>query len=147
MTKQEKQDIITEICEKVAEGDSVRKVLRENKLICRTTFYEIIDENEDLANQYIRACALREELIFDDILNISDKQDKDVYLDKDKNDVVDHNVIARSRLMVDSRKWMLGKMNPKKYGDISKLQVEGGDPNKPIIFQEVKTYDSNEETD
>jgi hypothetical protein len=30
---------------------------------------------------------------------------------------VNSEVVQRSRLRVDARKWMLGKMNPKKYGE------------------------------
>ncbi|HEY5808152.1 MAG TPA: hypothetical protein VIT67_09310, partial [Povalibacter sp.] len=35
---------------------------------------------------------------------------------------IDHDVIARSRLRVDARKWYAGKLHPKKYGD--KVQTE-----------------------
>jgi hypothetical protein len=33
-------------------------------------------------------------------------------------------MVERSRLMVDTRKWYLGKMAPKRYGD--KLTLDGG---------------------
>ena len=36
---------------------------------------------------------------------------------KDKN----HNIVNRKRQKIDSRKWVLSKMNPKKYGE--KLDV------------------------
>jgi hypothetical protein len=38
--------------------------------------------------------------------------------------------LQRSRLRVDTRKWMVAKMNPGKFGD--KLAVEG-DPSKPVV--------------
>ena len=44
--------------------------------------------------------------------------------------VVDHDHIARSRLRVDARKWLLSKMLPKVYGDKVAL---GGDADAPPI--------------
>jgi hypothetical protein len=55
-------------------------------------------------------------LLFDEILSIADKQDKDVD-EVDGIEVINHNVINRNRLQIDARKWVLGKMNPKKYGE------------------------------
>jgi hypothetical protein len=44
----------------------------------------------------------------------------------------DHEVINRSRLRVDTRKWYASKVLPKKYGDSSTLkhsdQTSGGPP-------------------
>ena len=62
-------------------------------------------------------------VIFEDILVIADKQDKDVSINEEGFEVVNHNVHARSKIMIDARKWMLGKMNPKKYGD--KIETTG----------------------
>jgi hypothetical protein len=40
-------------------------------------------------------------------------------------------VIARSRLRVDTRKWLMARMAPKKYGD-KVTQEHVGDPEKPV---------------
>ena len=38
--------------------------------------------------------------------------------------VEDKEVTNRSKLRIETRKWVLGKMNPKKYGDSSRLEVD-----------------------
>lgn len=53
----------------------------------------------------------------EDILLIADDNGKDTYVSEDGVEQTDHDVIARARLRVDTRKWLLSKLQPKKYGD------------------------------
>ena len=53
-------------------------------------------------------------------------------IDKDGNEVVNHNVIQRDRLRVDTRKWYLSKLNPKKYSD--KIQVDTSEFKEQPLF-------------
>ncbi len=89
--------------------------------------------DEDFLHNYACASEIRSEKEFEEILDIADDQEDDIYLDKDGKECVNHNVINRSRLRVDARKWRLGKMQPKKYGD--KLDLTSG--NKPIKESKV----------
>lgn len=60
----------------------------------------------------------------DGILEIADDGRNDTYLlDEETGERgTDHDVIARSRLRVDTRKWLLSKCLPKIYGD--RLEVD-----------------------
>ncbi len=111
-----------EIIGLLEEGDSLSEVLRGNKEYpSRPTFYKFLKEADDRINKYARATKMRADFLFDQILEIADKQDKDVLISKDGIEVVNHNLVNRNRLQIDSRKWVLSKMNPKKYGE--KLDV------------------------
>lgn len=112
----------------ITEGHSLRKALGFQN-ISSSTFYQWIDNCEEKQKQYARACEDRADKIFDEILEIADKQDADI-VEVDGNIITNHNVIARSRLQVDARKWALSKMNPKKYGEKNTTILEGGE--KPI---------------
>ena len=48
--------------------------------------------------------------------------------DEDGKETVDHERIARSRLRVDSRKWVASKLLPKVYGDRLQHTGDGGGP-------------------
>lgn len=90
-----------------------------------------------LSEQYARAREIRAENIFEEILDIVDCEDHDVVLDEDSNPRTNHDVIQRDRLRVDARKWMLGKMQPKKYGEKLDVttdgeKIEGGGDDIPI---------------
>lgn len=129
-----KEDEIEEtfnyIIGKIKQGNSLRSVLREKGTPESHTFYKWIDNDESKLLHYVRACKDRADYIFEDILNICDKTDDDIIVDEDGNEITNHNVIQRDRLRVDSRKWMLGKMNPKKYGDASLLKIGDQDGNE-----------------
>lgn len=110
-----------EIMELLEQGNSLSDVLKQNKdYPSRPTFYKYMKEDETRLNKYARATDMRAEFLFDEILDIADKQGSDVEI-KDGIEVVNYNIVNRNRLQIDSRKWILSKMFPKKYGD--KLDV------------------------
>jgi len=109
------------ILSQIEEGFSLRSILRSEDMPGRTVFFEWIKEDEEKANQYARSCEVRADIIFDEILEIADNTENDTIY-TDKGEIANTEWINRSRLRVDSRKWMLGKMNPKKYGE--KIQKE-----------------------
>lgn len=98
------------------EGISARKAM-ERLGVGEPLFYKWVDSDPMNHKQYARACEKRADLIFEEIKELSDKQDKDVYIDAEGNERIDHNVIHRNKLQIDTRKWMLSKMMPKKYGE------------------------------
>lgn len=80
-------------------------------------FFELL-EDEDRAKRYARACEMRAEVIANEIIDISDNA----------GGVVDNAIVQRDRLRVDSRKWILAKLHPKKYGE----KIDMTSDNKPI---------------
>lgn len=135
---EQKENILTAIFNDIENGDSLRKSLINNKLSSKT-FYEWIDKDEEKVKQYARACEDRAEMIADEILEICDSSEADVYQDDNGETKIDGNTVQRARLQVDTRKWLLGKLNPKKYGD--KLDVNNTGDLK-LTWTENKTYGS-----
>lgn len=122
----ERKDITETICNEISNGRSLRYVLdKVPHMPNRTTFLRWVENDESIRNQYTRACEARAERIFEDVLIIADSQDEDIIQLEDGREVVNHDAINRARLRIDSRKWMLGKMQPKKYGE--KLDLSSSD--------------------
>jgi len=141
-SKKQIEKIFNEVCDLISEkGMSLRSVLLLDSMPSSRTFFKWLDEDDLKVKQYACACVDRSDMIFEDILNISDAYDKDVLKDKDGNEVVNHNVIQRDRLRVDSRKWMLGKMNPKKYSD--KIQIDTTEFKEQPLFPDVSENNSD----
>lgn len=65
-------------------------------------------------------------------MEISDDGSNDTYIDPDTGqERTNHEIVARSRLRTDTRKWMLSKVLPKVYGD--KLDLNHGvQPENPL---------------
>ena len=86
------------------------------------------------SEQYARAREIQADTLFDEILDIADESTNDKTVNADGNEVVNHEAIQRARLRVDTRKWMAGKLKPKKYGE--KQAIEHSSPDgsmTPII--------------
>ena len=131
----QKEKVFKEILAKIAEGSSLRSILSGKDTPNRSTFFEWVLEDKEKANQYARACELRAETIFEDIMDIADETSRDT-ITTEKGEIPNNEWINRSRLKVDARKWMLSKMNPKKYGDKIEATLQGGDKPISINFED-----------
>lgn len=131
MSDDEKKEVIGYILDEIIHTNlslrkATRKALGYFKLdaLSHTSVQEWIDKF-GYSEQYARAREQRADNIFEEILDIVDCEDNDIYLDDDGNPRTNHDVIQRDRLRVDARKWMLGKMAPKKYGDKLDITSDG----------------------
>ena len=117
-SEEEKNKIFDEICYNIAyKGMALRNILKADNMPNTETFYRWLVEDDYKSKRYALATDERSDKIFEEIIEIADATSDDVIIDKDGNEIVNHNVIQRDRLRVDTRKWMVGKLNPKKYGD------------------------------
>lgn len=109
---------------------SVRSILpKGNSIVGITEFYSWLDEDEDKKKRYARACEVRAEKIFEEILDIADDATKDEIITESGGKIENKEFVSRSRLKIDARKWVLSKMNPTKYGDRT---VIAGDKDAPL---------------
>ena len=110
-------------------GQSLREVCRREDMPSRSTVQSWLAKHEEFSDQYARACQIRQEELFDEIFEIADDGSND-WMDRQVGDqtveVVNQEAIQRSKLRIDTRKWALSKMNPKKYGEKLDLNHEGG---------------------
>lgn len=126
--------LATAICTRIADGESLRAICRGDDMPDKATVFRWLSRQEveflAFRDQYARACEVRADTVFEEILEIADDNSRDVTEDEDGNEIVDHDHINRSRLRVDARKWMLGKMQPKKYGEriVNEHSGPGGGP-------------------
>lgn len=107
----------------------------------KSSFYEWIDSDKEFNNQYARATEERQTGLFEEILDIADESERDIITGEDGKEKVDWEVIGRSKLRIDARKWILSKMNPKKYGE----KVDLTSDNKPLNNQPDLSKLSKEE--
>ena len=105
------------ICERLADGESLRKICRGDGMPAESTVrLWAMDDVQGFSAQYTRSREIGYERLSDELLEIADDGSNDTY-ETDSGTAVNQDVIARSRLRVDTRKWMLSKMLPKRYGD------------------------------
>jgi hypothetical protein len=129
--------LFNEILNDIAEnGTSLYSALKGR--LSSATFYEYLDKDETRLKKYARATELRAEKMAEETLEIADSLGDDIIQTPDGRIIENQRVINRDRLRVDTRKWLLSKLHPKKYGDSSKMDVttNGKDLiNRTIIVQ------------
>ena len=102
------EELADAICTRLAQGESMRSVCRDEDMPVMDTMWRWIREKEDFSEQYARAKQESADAIIEDILDIADEGED----------------VARDRLRIDARKWVASKLKPKKYGDTTKLEDE-----------------------
>ena len=105
------------ICEQIADGKSLRSICAAEGMPHKATVFRWLAENERFRDQYARAREAQADALADEILDIADNGENDSYTDENGNVRTDHDVIARSKLRVDARKWIASKLKPKVYSE------------------------------
>jgi hypothetical protein len=127
------QAIADIVCARMAEGESLLSICRDETLPAASTIRTwALDNREGFYAQYARARELQCEKMAEDILEISDDSSQDVTFDDNGNPRLNNEFAARSKLRVDTRKWLLSKVLPKIYGDRTVL---AGDKDAPLGVQ------------
>lgn len=85
------------------------------------SLYQLIEEDEDFRNRYVRAREAQADYMADEIIELADDKSGDV-LTGEFGETGNAANVSRSKLRVEARKWIAAKLKPKKYGD--KVDVE-----------------------
>ena len=95
-----------------------------------STVFLWIGANPTFSEQYTRAREAQADALFEDILEIADDARND-WMERNGEDdagwVANGENLQRSRLRVDARKWMAGKLRPKVYGEKQHTELSGPD--------------------
>lgn len=113
-TQKELDDKFDEVIKRLSEGEKLSNVLLgENSVMSTTLFYKILEKDANKAQLYARVKNDQIEKKFESI-----EQD---YLEEPQRDPesgrIDPAWVQLQRLKIDSKKWELSKLLPKKYGD------------------------------
>lgn len=95
----------------------------------------IANDLQGFAAKYANAKEIGLEEIAEEILEIADDTTRDT-VHTDNGPKADAEWIARSKLRVDSRKWLLSKLAPKKYGERQALEISN--PDGSLQFGELE---------
>jgi len=112
-----------------SKGQSLTKATKKIGMN-KKTFDDMIQKDSVLLNQYVRATEARADLIAERMVRNSHNRANDFYTDSEGNLKPNPVAVQRDRLILDTDKWLLSKLMPKKYGDRLTLdgEVKGSSP-------------------
>lgn len=115
------QELADLICELVASTTcGLIKLCKNNpELPDKATINRWRHRFPDFRAQYALAKCEQADLLAEECLEIADDDTYDTKITPEGNEVCNTEFIARSRLRVDTRKWLASKLLPKQYGQHS----------------------------
>lgn len=108
-----------EICGRLADGESLRKICKDEHIATIGTVCRWLAEFADFSEQYAKAREAQAERMADELIEIADMP-PEIHPVTGARDSASVN---HQRLRIDTRKWVAAKLLPKKYGD--KLELGG----------------------
>jgi hypothetical protein len=123
-------ELADEICRRLAEGESLRAICREEGMPTASTVFLWLGADEAFRSKYARAREVQAELMADELLEIADDGQND-WMERHNKDgeavgwVENGEALRRSQLRVATRQWIASKLLPKKYGDKQQLEHSG----------------------
>ncbi|WP_406549336.1 ubiquitin carboxyl-hydrolase [Cronobacter malonaticus] len=105
-------EVAADICSLLADGESLRKVCERPGMPNKATVFRWLAQHEEFRDQYAKATETRADAIFEEMFDIADTV------------VEEAAAVGKARLRIDTRKWALARMNPKKYGDKVSQEID-----------------------
>src|SRR5437764_2325766 len=116
-----------ELLQRITDGDSLLAIIQsDGDWPSYRTIFRRIESDSDFRDRYDRARAVQAERWADELITLSDSLPKDATAEQ----------IGAVKLQVETRKWIIGKRLPKKYGDAPTSSVNVTSTNNICVFTE-----------
>jgi hypothetical protein len=142
-------DLICErmICGRGDKPESLRSICRDKKMPPLGTVMRWLAKYPEFREQYRAAREAQTEVHHEEILEIADNCTDDIKQLMGDGETglnqINHSAIARAKLQVDTRKWIMSKMQPKKYGDSTTIKGDEENPLKTDVSVKVSFVKSD----
>jgi len=113
------------ILERLSRGETLQKAVRGENMPRHNTVIKRVRNDKEFAGRYMIAREIGYTIMADGIIDIADDGARDYGVDDKGREVVNKEHILRSRVRIDTRKWLLAKALPKIYGDRFALEASG----------------------
>lgn len=131
-------EIAAEICRRLAEGQTLREVCRDESMPPESTVrLWALDDRDGFAAQYTLAREVGYLAMADELLEVADDGKND-WMERQGDEgqsawALNGEHVQRSRLRVDTRKWLLSKALPKVFGDKVTQEHTGADGGPLVV--------------
>lgn len=106
------------ICRRIATNQiGIRKICKKySDLPDPDTIFEWRFDYPEFSEQYAQAKLIQADLLAEETLEIADDASNDITYNEEGEPICNTEFINRSRLRIDTRKWLAAKLLPKQYG-------------------------------
>lgn len=120
-------EIAAEICERLANGEPLRAICRDDHMPSWQRFYEWVASDDEFAGRIARARELGYDAIAEDALDIADTPVVGERREETEDGVkvVREDMLGHRKLQIETRLKLLAKWSPKKYGERIQQEITG----------------------
>lgn len=128
------QDLADRICGEIVQGHSLRTICKSEEMPCVATIFNWFRSQPKFLEQYEKSKEEQADALAEEMLDIADDGTND-WMERvdDEGAIVGYRIngehVQRSRLRLDTRKWIASKLKPKKYGDRIQTDIQPLDRN------------------
>lgn len=125
-------ELANRICERLEQGESMRRICATPGFPAKATVMRWLRDNPVFRDMHAQARLAQLDSMADDLIEIADDARNDFMeaLNKDGEPTggweFNKEAVLRSRLRIDTRKWILGKMLPRRFGATVQIQLPEG---------------------
>lgn len=123
-------EIAEEICERLADGESMKAICRDPDMPNITLIYKWKRDTPWFDRMFKQARQDQVHTLVDEIIDIADDSTND-YVERETAKgttiVLDEEHIRRSAIRIEARKWLAERMAPKEFGPKAELAVGNPD--------------------
>lgn len=121
-------ELFEAVCQRLERGETLRGICQGEEMPDPSAIVAHCNVNTEAFQRYARARNTGYDALAEQIIEIADVCREGVIRktsEKDGTTVEIRDMVERAKLQVDSRKWLLSRLRPDKYGDISNLRLSG----------------------
>lgn len=116
-------DIKAELCRRVAEGKTILSLAGKGDFPSQSAIYAELRRDPEFAKEYEAAREWQLTAWEDEIIEMASDAGKD----RKPDGSVDLDHIARMKLAVNTKQWVMARRNPRRYGDRVSAELTGRD--------------------
>ena len=129
MTNAELTKLFPQICARISSGELLTDICAELE-IPRASFYVWLNADKERIDEYARAREEQQHSWADEIVKLADKSRPGNTVTEKCDGTVETktgDMVERTRLQIESRKWLMARLAPRTYGDKVQAEIVGKD--------------------
>lgn len=129
-------DTFLTVCDRLSQGEPLVLICADTTMPSQPQIMRYLFNDANAREMYYAAREMQMETLAEEAMTVANDDSDDHSFD-DKGRRFSHNeVVQRARVKIDTIKFMMQKMSPKRYGDKSVTEIQGS-ADQPVVLQVV----------
>ena len=130
------RDVFLTVCDRLIQGEPLVMICADHTMPSTNQIMRYLFDDEVAREMYYAAREMQCETLAEEAMMVANDDSDDHSID-DRGRRISHNeVVQRARVKIDTIRFMMSKMSPKRYGDKNVTEIQGS-ADRPVTLQVV----------